>query len=634
MISLNNKYSMFPDDRSNEFGSANDLGEGGGLFDYYDEDNLSAETDFFAQPSESHYSPPAEPVYPNENAAGYESAYPHENAAGYEPVETVPATPSEEVPKNSAAKKRGSIKIKLIGAVIAVAACAAVFFCTHAIFGELTGKHAFYSYGATEIDLSGSHYKDYSQLSKVHALEVVDLTDSSFDSLSVLYDCKHLKEVILTDRELSAEDCIAFYRHLPNAHLVCSVNINGQVYDSGITSLTVEHADSDTQQLYASLNRLKMLDMTACRVSDDTYRLLDEALPDCTVMIRTVIAGTEYTTDAEALTLSGTLSAEEADRVWYFKNLKSIDLRKCTNPDLLNDYHAAHPDVVLNNPIVLLGKQVGTEDESVDLRGSRFTLKQVKAALSEALPHMKSLKKIDMCGCGLSDRDMEKLCDAYPDIKFVWMVHFQEWDVRTDAVVFSALNKPGNKQFDQNDYAPLLKYCTELRAIDLGNSLITDISDFFSLKKLRAVILNGNQITDISAFSNLYDLELIEMNGGNGIKNADALRGLQNLRYVNFWSNKELTDLTPLYDHEKLEIAIFHHTVPQKERKWFKKSNPDCDTYYTVDSSMIHSNKQWRDNPYRKKLEKALQNWMAVVDFDESTGDYIFDYETNNYKYK
>ena len=163
---MNNKYSMFPDDRSNEFGSANDLGEGGGLFDYYDEDNLSAETDFFAQSSESHYSPPAEPVYPNENAAGYESAYPHENAAGYEPVETVPATPSEEVPENSAAKKRGSIKIKLIGAVIAVAAvaaCAAVFFCTHAIFGELTGKHAFYSYGATEIDLSGSHYKDYSQ---------------------------------------------------------------------------------------------------------------------------------------------------------------------------------------------------------------------------------------------------------------------------------------------------------------------------------------------------------------------------------------------------------------------------------------------------------------------------------------
>ena len=155
--------------------------------------------------------------------------------------------------------------------------------------------------------------------------------------------------------------------------------------------------------------------------------------------------------------------------------------------------------------------------------------------LFAALPKMPYLKKIDMCGCELSDSEMEQLCNEYPDIKFVWMLHFGRWSLRTDAVAFSALNSNGEECYTQVHYAPIFKYCTDLRALDLGHSLITDISAIFSLKKLRAVILTDNKIRNIDAFAELKDLEFIEMNARNKVSSLEPLRNLDNLKYINLW---------------------------------------------------------------------------------------------------
>ena len=548
-----------------------------------------------------------------------------------EAVETqAVAEPRKTDSAKCSGKKSNRRKAILIFALVSVAAaCVCAYLHTHAILGNLFGRHEIYSSKTTEINLSGSDYKDYSQLSKVKSLEVIDLTNSSFVSLSDLYGCRRLKKIILTGRELSAEDCAAFYRQAPDAHVVCSVNINGQVYDSGITQLKAEKSDANTQKLYAALNRLEVLDMTACDVSDDTYQVLDQAIPDCNIIVRTNINGTEYSTDIASLTVEGELTQKDAEHIGWLKSLEVLDIRKCTNPDLLKDFLAQHPDVRLNNPIELLGKMVGTEDEFVDLRGEKYTFDQVRDALAETLPKMKSLKKIDMCGCGLTNDQMEQLCKAYPDIKFVWIVHFKRWSVRTDAVVFSTLNGNGMEYYNQNDYAPVFKYCTDLRALDLGHSLITDISPIASLKKLRAVILTDNKIHRITAFSELKDLEFIEMNV-NRVESASPLKNLENLKYIDFWSSMNMTDLSPLYHHDQLRIAILHRTVPSAERERFRKSNPDCKTFFTVDYK-LSTNQTWRSNPYRKKIKVAFKNWKYVVGFNEETGEYIFDYDTDQY---
>ncbi|MBQ1397841.1 MAG: hypothetical protein IIY89_05060 [Clostridia bacterium] len=539
---------------------------------------------------------------------------------------------ADEKEKSAGGSRRRKIWIGL-ACVAVVAALATFFFCTHAILGNVFGKHDIYYSSTREIHLSGSDYSDYSQLSKVRSLETIDLTHSSFTDLSDLYGCKNLKSVKLSGKEMKAEDCIAFYRQVPGANLICRINIGGQVYDSGITALKVKDADEKTQRHFAALRQLEELNLTACDVSDDTYQVLSDSLKKCNILISTTICEKTYKTSADTVVFKGEITSTDVRRIGYFKSLSLIDLKNSENPEVLSDFISAHPGLRVNRPVELLGKTVGTEDECIDLRGSKYTYDQVKAALDEKLPELKSAKKIDMCGCGLSNKEMEQLGKEYPDIKFVWIVHFKRWSVRTDAVVFSTLNGNGYEFYDQNDYAPVFKYCTDLIALDLGHSLINDISPIASMKKLRAVILTDNKIRDISAFAELKDLEFIEINV-NRVQSAEPLRDLQKLKYIDFWSSMAMTKLEPLYHHEELKLAIFHRTVSRAERARFMKSNPDCDTYFKVDTVKTTTNKAWRTNPYRKRVKKAFKNWKYVVGFDEETGKYIFDYKTDQYKYK
>ena len=120
------------------------------------------------------------------------------------------------------------------------------------------------------------------------------------------------------------------------------------------------------------------------------------------------------------------------------------------------------------------------------------------------------------------------------------------------------------------------------------------------------------------------------------------LRTLQNLRFIDIWASNEATDLSPLYNHEKLEIAIFHKTVPEDERNRFIRSNPNCATFFKVDSRKITTNSTWRSNPYRLKLKAAFSrkdegifmHWKYIVGFDEKTEEFIVDYNTDQYGYK
>ena len=669
---MSTKYPLYPDDRSNQFGSANDLDANGGVFDSYQNENDRYHPPLpyvqepqpvqaavpFAAAKDDVIAPSDEPQVAAGNILNDEEAVtsqvqnapvvrneqPYQN----EPIADAPRTYSTSaVPAQNARPKKGIAPkwIALFSLLFVTVATLGVFLYTntHAIFGELFGRHEIVSSYTTVLDLSGSDYSDYSQLSKLKALETVDLTNTPVRDLSVLYGLGSLKRVILADRTLSASDCIAFYGHVPGSHLTCKVDINGQIYDSETAQLTVENMDGDSQKLLASLNSLIRLDLTGCEVSEDTLSSLSEALPDCMIIARVQLNGKEYRTDAASVVLSGEITEKDVELLHYFKNLKTMDVRNCTSTDLVDKIISAHPDVKLNNPIVLLGHNVGTEDEFVDLRGSKYTFKEVKAALDEALPRMKSLRKIDMCGCGLSNYEMEQLCKAYPDIKFVWMIHFVKWSVRTDAVAFSALNSEGKSTYTQDDYAPLFKYCTDMVALDLGHSRITDISAISSMKHLRAVILMDNKITDISVFAELKDLEFIEMNATNKVKSIEPLRKLQNLRFINLWGSVGLTDLSPLYEHEKLEIAIFERTIAKEEQARFKESNPNCAAFFKVDSNKVSTNEAWRMNPYRRRLKERVfrnlekdifKNWMYVVGFDEETGEYILDYSTNQYKYR
>ena len=548
-----------------------------------------------------------------------------------------------ETPKPSSAPKKakkkksakGKVIFILILLLVIIGGAAFAGYENFALIGDISGAYKIYSRNVSEIDLSGSGITDFSGLSRMNKVEKINLTNTSFDNLSLLYDCESLETVILHDKTLPAKQCIEFYDLFPNASLICNISVGDNIYSSSAEQIDVSDSDmsEESLKLFAAVHGLKKLDLSKCTVSDNTYDYINSRLTECDILRKVNFNGSEYLSNVSSLVLTSDISQSEIERLKYFPQLEVVDIRQCGDVELADRIKQMYPQIDLNRSLTFLDVEVGTADEVIDLRGKKYSLSRVKAELEEKLQNFTHLKKIDMCGCGLTNAEMEELTNAYPEIKFVWIVKFGRWRVRTDAVVFSALNSNENETYDEKDYAPLLKYCTDLVALDLGHSLIKDISSISNLKKLRAVIFTDNKISDISAFAELKDLEFIEMNV-NRIKSVEPLKDLNNLKYINIWSSKTATDLSPLYNHDSLELAIFHKTVPSDERQRFKESNPDCQTFFMVDiNKNLSTNKAWRENPYRIELKKAFSGWKKVVGWSEETG-FIFDKNTDQYSIK
>ena len=602
------KKTLYDDSLSDRFGNPNALGSGKSIFEIYSAKKSKGNPKYASDERDSDETPSITDT--TVNYVGSDNA---------------------TEPSGEKTKKHKWIS-KLIACAVLVAGASGImlFFSTYVILGDIFGNHMLISRDTVSVDLSGTDLSSYAGLSKLDKLESVDLTNTSFEDLSVLYGCKDLRRVVMKDKVVPAEDCLLFREKNPKVCLDCKIELNGNIYETDTPEITVNDADTNTQLLYAAVTGLKTLNLTGCDVQNDTFKKLASVLPDCLIICNTEVNGKTYRTDAESIAITNEINQSDLELLVYFRNLVMLDLTKCTNIDAAEEFPNKRPDVEVIKELKFLQKTVTTRDELIDLRGKKYTQDEVRTALNEALPQMKRLKKIDMCGCGLSNEEMAELGKEFPNIKFVWIIHLAHWDVRTDAVIFSSLN--GMHFSKESVYEPLFTYCTDLIALDLGHNLMRNISKISSLKKLRAAILMDNKFTDISPLAELKEIEFLEMNI-NRIESIEPLRNLDNLMYIDLWSSMGITDLSPLYDHEKLKIAIFHKTISGDERVAFKKHNPNCKTFYQVDSVNVTTNAEWRQTKYRRKLKEAFTNWKYIVGYNEETGEFIYDRNTDQYDY-
>ena len=97
-----------------------------------------------------------------------------------------------------------------------------------------------------------------------------------------------------------------------------------------------------------------------------------------------------------------------------------------------------------------------------------------------------------------------------------------------------------------SDSIQVLKYCTDLRALDLGHQAISDLSvigDY--LPELRLLILADNQVRDLTPLKKLKHLHYLEL-FVNRISDISPLKDLHELVDVNISYNGGLYDIEPL----------------------------------------------------------------------------------------
>ncbi len=275
------------------------------------------------------------------------------------------------------------------------------------------------------------------------------------------------------------------------------------------------------------------------------------------------IFGIDVRDDATEIDLTGVNIDESlADSLAVMENLVSVDLHgtSISNQEL-RSLCSKYPRVEFKADAVLGGKIFDSSSDFIDLNWTKIDDFDLFKEDLKLFPH---LEKIEMCETGLTNEQMEELCNTYPGTKFVWRVHMGQWSVRTDAVAFSVLIRNyEHKRLTSKDIE-VLKYCTELQALDIGHQAVTDISIIGEyLTELRVLILADNRISDLSPLTKLPHLHYLEF-FVNQVTDLTPLASCKELVDLNISYNYKISDITPLLELPLLERLWLERTAVSK----------------------------------------------------------------------
>ena len=491
-----------------------------------------------------------------------------------------------------------------------------------------------YSRNTAVLNLSGSDIEDFSALGKLHKLEKVDLTHTSLRDLSVFDECPALKTVIIKDRSTPAEQCVHFYSLHPDAQIIGDVLLADQEFAYDTEALVIADITHEELLELSALRNLKNLDVSYCEVSDEDYDYLKERLPACDILRILTFNNKDYGSNVKTIKLSKDISDQELERVRYFPHLEVIDATAFTDIEQIEVLKEKFPQCRVKWSFTVLGVKTNSTVTTLDLRGKKLKLDKVREALESSREYFYDLRAVNMCGCGLSNEQMEDLGRQFPDLKFIWYVYIRDMPVRTDAKVLSTMYSP--LKYTTKDFAPVFQYCTELVALDLSGNGFENLKGIENLRQLRALTVTHNPLRSIDGVEKLSELEYFEADG-TYLTDVGSLGSLQNLQYVNLYgrigSGIAVKDISPLENHPKLRLAVFDSAVSEGARNNFFHSNPDCTAEFAavVKGNALY-NKKWSGTSYRKALYQAYQKWMTVTDYDLVSGEYVFNAKTNQYK--
>ena len=155
-----------------------------------------------------------------------------------------------------------------------------------------------------------------------------------------------------------------------------------------------------------------------------------------------------------------------------------------------------------------------------------------------------NLKKVDMFATLIPEDKVQKLEKAFPDVSFGWYLKMMRYHfIRSDAEAYSTLH--GQHPNHPSKEFALLKYCTELKALDLGHNNLTSVTFLRSMPGLRVLIFAENpNLKNVEEIGNLPELEYLEL-FTCGITDISPLTKCTHLLDLNLGNNK-VKDWRPL----------------------------------------------------------------------------------------
>lgn len=484
------------------------------------------------------------------------------------------------------------------------------FRSTHALIGG-----QIYDRSVTTVDLSDTDLKNPAKLTRMKALQVADLRNTS----------------------LTAQDYDTLRAALPDCQILWLVPFQGEYLDPETTSLTVSSLTEEDVSLLGYFTNLQTFDMMACSDTDAALKI-KELHPQCDVKWMVPFQGQTLSYDTKTLTITS-LSMEDVEMVRHFTQLKSIDAKNCTDLDAIMELYQQYPDVQVswtvpvgsqdlpcdtteleledvsadelqsllkylphlktlsltgtspdNDTMLklkeaypkvaigwnfqLCGVTVNTNDTEIDL--SEIQMESVDE-VENSLKYFNNLEKVVMYKCGISSEDMDALWKRHPETRFVWGAYIGGHYLRTDETTFMPwkLGYADNGSPGITDEEVVeLKYMVDLVVMDIGHQCITDLSFLYYMPNMEYLMVCEGKISDITPIGSLKKLKFLEL-WMNPITDLSPLAGCTALEDINF-TRIAIEDLSPLYDLPLKNIWLSRWKVSKESLAELEARFPDA----------------------------------------------------------
>lgn len=342
---------------------------------------------------------------------------------------------------------------------------------------------------------------------------------------------------------------------------------NTDVTEIDLSQVTVENTD-ELRRLLPYFKKVKKVTLGNNALPESERVSLCKEFPKTDFNIISIydVLGLPVREDAVSIDLRGAALdiSVLSEKLPLFKKLETVDLREQSIPkDTQLSLVKQFPTIEFICTVDFLGEKINSTATEIDI-SNKYMPGRVEE-MKELLPLFKRLEKLVMCDCSLSNEEMAQIRAQCEGIKVVWRIYMGKWSLRTDTVAFSVLIYTYNYRPLTTSDIQVLKYCTDLRALDLGHQAITDISVIGEyLTELRLLILADNMLTDLSPLSKLEHLHYLEF-FVNNVTDLSPLAECTQLMDLNISYNHNIRDITPLLNLPKLERLWLESTAVHAE---------------------------------------------------------------------
>lgn len=359
------------------------------------------------------------------------------------------------------------------------------------------------------------------------------------------------------------------------------------------------------------LQQLETIDLTALTPNGDELDSLKKAYPNTELNLNSILlANNTFPANTTAVEIGPLSQNDFADLCLALPFMNSVDSivihsadeTSYTTENAIALANAA-PDANVSLTFDLFGQTVSTDMEKIEYFQADIGGDAGLDIIRAIMPIMDKLTYLKLDWCGTTDEATAALREELADqCKVVWRVFLtDEYNALTDTYKIWA-------QFQLwGEDVECLKYCTEVRYIDMGHSYVDNCEFVKYMPYLNTLILADSRLKSIEPLRTCENLTYLEIFSSH-VTDLSPLADLEQLEYLNI-SNCKFDDITPLYGLDNLIIVnCTMADISDEQIKTFKKLHPD--TKCTFNWYQSPTEYGWRHGPtpegYRRTPRYAL----------------------------